>query len=616
MQMIAIPDALDAMQRNVKLFLDIATGGKAGTVEASVDAQSGTASIHHYLNATGRVDVSVRFPALPSQHRISRVELDRWIAYFIHEICHAIYTDGAAWSTACGERLNALLNGMEDVRIERLFNAAKTASNSTELLTGLMAWAIDKCPKDYNPNDMKHLPWTLAMLGRVRLCGYPLADVARFDAMLSPAVRKLVDWAMDQLGRAKSTGDVLDIARKIQRRLANGAPVPAKADSEAKAAGDASKADSEAKAAGDASKADSEAKAAGDASKADSEAKAAGDASKADSDSDSDSGSDSDSDSDSKGNAQGDGDGKPADLPQADVTQCAAVDLSPMSDAMKQVARDMGRDSRAGHVEAAIIEAIRRAQATAGKPFGKLHGASDGATMSDLLSKAARSGKLRAQVARVLKAEESENWERARPTGRLDRFAFSRMATGDNSVFAKRTISGGYQTEIEILCDGSSSMRGKPAYATATLAVVIAQAAQQVGVKCGVSRFTDSTPKAVKRPNESLSAKEIQNRFTVLARAPSGMTDVTGAIVQASAKLAARAPGKRKLLFVVSDGDCAYGADGIKGANAYARRLDVETVVLCIDTPVHPGFGLAVQCDSGNIEAAGLGALVRALSRD
>src|SRR4249920_3670397 len=122
MQMILVTDALDAMERNIRVFLDIATG-KAGTVQATIDVYSGTASIAHYVNpATGKIDCKVHFPALPAQYRLSKTELDRWIGYFIHELCHAVYTDENAWRKACAEHLAALVNGLEDVRIEREFN--------------------------------------------------------------------------------------------------------------------------------------------------------------------------------------------------------------------------------------------------------------------------------------------------------------------------------------------------------------------------------------------------------------------------------------------------------------------------------------------------------------
>jgi uncharacterized protein with von Willebrand factor type A (vWA) domain len=192
-----------------------------------------------------------------------------------------------------------------------------------------------------------------------------------------------------------------------------------------------------------------------------------------------------------------------------------------------------------------------------------------------------------------------------------------RTATGDGSnVFAKRTIASGYETEIEVLCDGSGSMQGTKMFATAALAYVIAQAAQQVGVKCGISRFNSARPTAIKTPSESLSASEVRNRLSGMADYVSGGTDLTSAIVFASAKLASRAPAKRKMLFVVSDGECGNGPSGIKRANAYAHSLGVETVVLCIDTPLHPGFGLGVECRSSDVASAGLGVLVRALSRE
>jgi Mg-chelatase subunit ChlD len=104
--------------------------------------------------------------------------------------------------------------------------------------------------------------------------------------------------------------------------------------------------------------------------------------------------------------------------------------------------------------------------------------------------------------------------------------------------------------------------------------------------------------------------------FGLLSKAQGGTTPLTSSMIKATARLVARAPLKRKILFVVSDGECDNGPSGVRKACDYARRLDVETVALCVDTKPHKGFDLAVECPSHDMTAAGLGVLVTALNRN
>ena len=115
---VLLPDALHAMEKNLKGILAMA-GIPFARLDVQVDTSSGTASVIHQKDYLGRLVVNVFFPALPSTHRLTKDELDRWTGYFIHEICHPIYTDDVVWATACREGLQALVNGLEDVRIER-----------------------------------------------------------------------------------------------------------------------------------------------------------------------------------------------------------------------------------------------------------------------------------------------------------------------------------------------------------------------------------------------------------------------------------------------------------------------------------------------------------------
>ena len=76
---ISIPDAMDAMQRNVTNFLTRSGHFRKVTVTVAMDEHSGTASIsHNRIRATGAVldDIacSVQFPVLPAQGFIADKE--------------------------------------------------------------------------------------------------------------------------------------------------------------------------------------------------------------------------------------------------------------------------------------------------------------------------------------------------------------------------------------------------------------------------------------------------------------------------------------------------------------------------------------------------------------
>ena len=617
-QMITIPDALDAIERNIKAFLVIA-GETPGYVIAQVDCYTGTASIKHtrciYNNT---IDCVVMLPAMKSQTLIGKDELDRWIGYFIHELCHALYTDEAAWKQACTEHLNDIVNGMEDVRIERKFNQSGIAANSQDLLNKLLAFVVSQLPANYDPNDVTNLAWLFAMVGRIELCGYDLPEAMPHMAKINPAYRALCDWVMAKLDVAQNTMDVLIIARELQKKLASKPGSNAKVNP-GKGNGQPGESD---KPSGETSHGEPDSD--GQDSSGDVEN---GNEAQPGDDTEGENGSPEETESDTGGNVPtgGMGGGKPGEI-EGDITQVNPVVICPVTQQKLDDAKELIRTYEA-HDESTIIDAIRQANKSAGASLKPLD---EARSANNIVAELMRAAKLRAQVARVLKAEENEFWDRGRASGRLDRFALARVGAGHvENVYAKRRIGGGYETEIDVLVDASGSMGGNdvmtnaglvpsPMKAATILAYVIAQAAQQVGVKCQVSRFTSAHgfPRVAKAPNESASSKSVQKRFGEMMKGTGGSTPLTRSIIQVSTKLAARAPMKRKMLFVVCDGDCDNGQKAVRKACDYAERLGVETVALCIDLPPQDGFRLAVRCSSQNIAEAGLGLLVKALSRE
>jgi cobalamin biosynthesis protein CobT len=417
-------------------------------------------------------------------------------------------------------------------------------------------------------------------------------------AKMTPAMRSLCDGVMAKLDKAKDTLDVLVIARELQAKLGGLNPGNGKAKTNP-GKGEGGTGESEGKGEGKGDKPSGNCS--GKAPEGEGEGEGEGEA--------------SDKPEGESGTGAGTGIGKPGEL-QGDVTKVNPVDLVPVSQERLDQAAEIMKRAGDAQTEANVIDAIRESNRRAGKPLPALDEArSSGSLVADSM----KAAKMRAQVARVLKAEESESWDRGRASGRLDRFALARVGAGHiEGVYAKRHISGGYETEIDVLVDASGSMTGAPMHCATLLAYVIAQAAQQVGVKCQVSLFSSmtATPRVAKATNESPSSKSVQRRFGEMAKGTNGSTPLTRSIIEIATKLAARSPQKRKMLFVVSDGGCDNGPGAVRKACDYAERLDVETVALCIDTAPHKGFKLAVRCNSANIAEAGLGVLVKALSRE
>jgi Mg-chelatase subunit ChlD len=660
METIAIPNVLDAVEQNVRAFLIIG-GHKPGNVSCQIDTVTGTASIKHHKRYDGTTDVTIYLPALPAASRLTRVEVNRWISYFIHELCHAFFTSEAAWAAAVREGLHILVNAMEDPRIETVFNRMAIAANSTALLTSLMSWCVGNLPVDYDPNDMRNFPWLLAMAGRVELCGYDLPEARAHLAKMKPALAAFVAVIMGKLRAANDTNDVLIIARWIKAELTKNNPTktnptnpgegamvnPGKAppkgegetgeaawDAETVETGEPGKGDPVERnpdaGEGDKGEGDEPGKGEGDepgegeGDKGEGDEPGEGEGDKGEGATDAGEG-EGDNSTAERGNTsgeapRGEGEGDIAEPPVDPLAGMEPVDLNPVSDKLREIARDEIRKATA-YAEATTIEGIREAQKDAGKdlPAGTTGGAMPASEVDKLKTAALSCGKLRQHVARVLKSEENETWSRSRPSGRLDRFAYVRIAAGvTENVFMRRHIAGGYETEIIIVIDGSSSMAGRPAWASAVFAYVVAQAAQQVGVNVEVLRFVGQGRfESVKAVKASITKPIVARSFAAAGRGTGGSTPLARSIIRAAARLAIRAPGKRKMVFCVTDGDDDSGAAAVRRACQYAASRDVETVALCIDMPaMKAGFAYAVECSSKNIAEAGLGALVRVLTRN
>lgn len=641
---VLVPDALVAMESNLKAILAMCNV-RVASLECRVDADTGTASITHHQTPNGLL-IRVFFPALKTTHRLTKQELDRWTGYFIHEICHALHTDEMAWIKACRAGLNALVNGMEDVRIERKMIRSATVDNAKERLVELLDYVANRpAPKgaqEYNPNDMRSLPWTLAIIGRVKLNGYAIQAGHKAYAKLNPAMRRLVDSALAKLDKAKNTTDVLAIAEWIQATSAKPqAPVnsrPGEGEGKESGAGEpsegagkpskpkgADEGEDKPKGAGEAPKGADEGEGegegeesgagAGEPDKGEGEESGAGEGKgegEGDNEGDNGAGEGEGEGEDSSGQQGADGHGAPKPF---DARKMEDVNLNPTSDEVLKASAKVLKDGDAPSesVMATILrDAINKASQplNAGDSYGGSHG------YARLAQEAQKASAMRQQCARVLKRSDKDSWQRRLSAGRIDRRAYGRIASGDlANPFAKHTFSPGYETEITILLDGSDSMnQGQKLYRATALAIVVAQAAEQVGVKSEIVRFYGGRVLSLKAPRERLASQAVQARLTVASKSTRGSTPLTQSLALCAKRLFVRAPTKRKMIFAITDGVCDCGSQTVRRVADHCDGAGVEVIGLSIDSGTHDAFRFEARVDSSDdVSKAGLGVLVKAL---
>src|SRR4029077_11741256 len=124
----------------------------------------------------------------------------------------------------------------------------------------------------------------------------------------------------------------------------------------------------------------------------------------------------------------------------------------------------------------------------------------------------------------------------------------------------------------------------------ATLALVVAQAAEQVGVQCEIAQFIGSQIRSVKAPREKLAQAETRKRLAVAALHNSGGTPLSASIAAMAAKLRERAAHKRKMIFAITDGACDCGSQAVRAIAAHCERNGVEVIGLSIDSQTHGAF--------------------------
>ncbi len=143
---------------------------------------------------------------------------------------------------------------------------------------------------------------------------------------------------------------------------------------------------------------------------------------------------------------------------------------------------------------------------------------------------------------------------------------------------------------------------------------MIAQAAEQVGVKSEIVRFHGGQVWTLKAPRERLASIEVQGRLSIASASTQGSTPLTQTIAVCAKRLGVRAPTKRKMIFAITDGNCDCGKIAVRKIAEHCDRAGVEVIGLSIDSMTHGAFKFEAQVASeDDVSKAGLGVLVKAL---
>ncbi len=229
-----------------------------------------------------------------------------------------------------------------------------------------------------------------------------------------------------------------------------------------------------------------------------------------------------------------------------------------------------------------------------------------------IAGEASKMGKQRQLLARALKREEIDDYEGGRLSGRLDRRVLPRIAAGNPHIFGKRISAEGYDTDVEILIDGSSSMNGRNAQAAVTLGLVVAQACSQVGVNCHACLFTDSGLQEITKGRYKPDPK----KFAWAYRGTQGGTPLTANLIKVALEQAKRAPGKRRIIFSITDGGCDIGSHATKAAATYIENtLGAEIAGMHIGMQPLGIYRNEVAVNVNNITATGLRSLTNVLEK-
>jgi Mg-chelatase subunit ChlD len=586
------------------------------------------------VRRTGPGAAVIELPSLPSSAWLTRAEADRIVGYVAHECGHLIHTDMNAWVNVVktgSERLARWVNCLEDVRMEQ----AEIKAGVFPAVRGLFERVTDymhhrdmrTAPREIG-STVADLPYVTVVLGRIAN-GYVIPSAHGLRAAVPAVALPILERALSGVRACDHTQACVVLAHELmameaalpQASQAPAAPPKQPQDDQDDQDGD----DQDAPGGGDGDQdgddqdgddqgGDQGAPGGGDATDGDTDGSSAGggdgdatdgDGSSGDGDGDQGApgGEGGGDDKGAGGTGHGDGSGGTVDDPGH---QSGALD--DIGERAREEVDRMVRDNDtlrglAGYKN----EVIRR-----GPSNGAAYGSDQ--TARSLDARLPKRAVLSGQISRLLVAPE-RSWTTHRETsGRLDRRALARVGTGALDVFSRREEQAGVDTALMVLVDGSGSMKVSGRMETAMVtAWHIASAADTAGARVAVYVFYTGEVSAKLWPvvefGESVRARA--GAFPHVT--PQAFTPLSPAILGAAELLMGEALATRRILMVLTDGDCDLGNARVTEACDIAGAWGVEVVGIGIDASAvakafPPGRSVNVK-NLSQLGATGLGVL-------
>jgi len=596
------PEAVTALESIANDFILALRPAHRARVNLRCDAYSGTASVTWDVYS-----ITVNMPVRPATSVMTQSEFEDWTAYLLHELGHPTHTDQQVWFEAVRNGHARMLNALEDVRMEAALIASGIVPNARAVLSRLISRKVAEARANgWKPNSRKEIGWTVCVLGRAAN-GYALeaSDLAWIKGQISPTgtVGKAFAWALPALAACKSTADCLALAERLAGAIAapqqpQGQQGQKGQQGEQGQKGEQGQQGEEAPQSPQGEQGEEGEGEQGEQGEGTSEPRNTPE------------GPSEGNEGEGKGKGgKGHGDGTTDDeAPVADESELIERALAPESSA------DMSPNDRNTSSEKAVLDILRVdsiMKSAPHEPKGPSRRAvQEGAKLRD---QAAKASKQRALLARALRANETEDREGGRKAGRLDRGALSRAMAGAQNVFARREISEGFDTDVCILLDASGSMAGHNMLQALEVGLIVAQAASSVGASCTTEIFSSS---GYQRAG-GLASKRVPNAtdFGALSNEADGGTPLSAHMARAALAQAKRAPHKRRVLFVVTDGGCDYGRNVLARMATYLEQAcGVVLAHVSIGTPLSGAFRAEVQVPYGcEVSDIGLGHFVKVL---
>lgn len=143
--------------------------------------------------------------------RLNEVDLQKYMGFVVHELCHRAYTDFGCFTSTYPAYLMSLHNAVEDAFIEHKAIAAGVTGNVTALLSGLIDRMVAEAIENVSDwADPAQYPFALAVY---------LRNHAATKVPLAAGLGPIFADAASELATAKNTADTQAIAKRVFNRL-------------------------------------------------------------------------------------------------------------------------------------------------------------------------------------------------------------------------------------------------------------------------------------------------------------------------------------------------------------------------------------------------------------